>query len=212
MSRDFAHKPRPQASSGIPRWVWVFTTLVAVSFAGFLYYLAQIPPEESGAEAVRRQLTQALQDTETTSPEPAPAPNDRVEDIKEQAESLKQAFEFYELLKKDEVPIVVETAPSAPSTPSGNASPNVQPNQVAVPTAQRWVIQVASFRRVEDADRTRANLILNGLPNTEIVTVDLGDSGIFHRVIVGPFDQRSALSKAQDVLAELEYAVIVRGL
>lgn len=212
MSRDFAHKPRPTESSRIPRWVWVFTTFVAVSFAAFLYYLAQIPPQETGAEQVRRQLAQALQEPAVTQPQAEPAPNNRIEEIREQAESLKQAFEFYELLKKDEVPILVTPPPPPPSAAAPTTRSPVTSQPAAVPNAQRWVIQVASFRRVEDADRTRANLILNGLPNTEIVTVDLGESGIFHRVMVGPFDQRSALNRAQDVLAELEYAVIVRGL
>ena len=31
------------ASNGAPRWVWIFTPLVALSFAGFLLYLTSVP-------------------------------------------------------------------------------------------------------------------------------------------------------------------------
>lgn len=207
MARDFAHKPKQTDSSRIPKWVWLFTTMVAVSFVAFLFFLAKVPPQDGGAEAVREQLNIALKESKTDE-QPAPAPKiEQVEDIKDKTETLKQAFEFYQLLQDDEVPLIApEEAPSA-STGTGTT---VAPPPVEPPKASSWVIQVASFTRVADADRLRAELILNGLPTSSISTVNLGDK-TYHRVVVGPFDKRSDLNKAQDRLAALNHQVMVRA-
>ncbi|MFQ3229329.1 SPOR domain-containing protein [Reinekea sp.] len=209
MARDFAHKPKQTDSSRIPKWVWLFTTIVAVSFVGFLFFLAKVPPEDGGAEAVREQLNIALKESNPQDT-PAPAPKiEQAEEIKNKTETLKQAFEFYQLLQDDEVPLIAPE--EAPGTSSNtNSSTVTQP--VAPPKASSWMIQVASFTRVGDADRLRAELILNGLPTSSINTVDLGDKGTYHRVVVGPFTNRSELNRAQDRLAELNHQVMVRAL
>ena len=207
MARDLAHKPNLTDSSRIPKWVWLFTTIVAVSFVGFLFFLAKVPPQDGGAEAVREQLNIALRENKTEE-QPTPAPKiEQVEEIKDKTETLKQAFEFYQLLQDDEVPLIApEEAPSA-STGTGTVA---APRPVEPPKASSWVIQVASFTRVADADRLRAELILNGLPTSSISTVDLGDK-TYHRVVVGPFDKRSDLNKAQDRLAALNHQAMVRA-
>ena len=96
MSRDFAHKPRQPEGSHIPRWVWYFTSIVAIGFAGFLYYLSQVPSETGGAEAVREQLSIALKEVEPakTTPAAEPEKHETIEDIKSKADTLKKAFEF----------------------------------------------------------------------------------------------------------------------
>jgi cell division protein FtsN len=207
MARDFAHKPKQDDSSQIPKWVWLFTTIVAISFVGFLYFLAKVPPEEGGAEAVREQLNSALResaDTQDSTPEPK---IEQVEEIKEKTETLKQAFEFYQLLQDDEVPLIAP-AESPSSSSSTTTSTTVKPTEPAKNSS--WIIQVASFTRVADADRLRAELILNGLPSSSITTVELDDKGTYHRVMVGPFTNRSDLNKAQDRLAALNHQVMVR--
>jgi cell division protein FtsN len=209
MSRDYAHKPRQPEGSHIPRWVWIFTTTVAIGFVGFLYYLSQVPAESGGAEAVREQFNIALSESKEQDTAPAvPAEeHETIEDIKEKAETLKKAFEFYELLENDEVIVDLPD-----NTPTETAQPNSGEQTVAViPESKSWIIQVASFSRVEDADKVRAELILNGLPDTEIVTVEVPDKGTFHRVVVGPFDHRPSLNKAQDILAELNYQPLVKA-
>jgi cell division protein FtsN len=209
MSRDFAHKPKQVETSRIPKWVWLFTTIVAISFVAFLYFLAKVPPEEGGAEAVREQLNIALKESKPAE-KPAPAPkNEQVEDIKEKAETLKQAFEFYQLLQDDEVPsIAPQESPNDTNTTTA-PSTAVKPSN-APAKANSWIIQVASFSKVADADRLRAELILNGLPSSSIDTVNITDKGTYHRVMVGPFDKRSELNKAQDRLAALNYQVMVK--
>jgi cell division protein FtsN len=212
MARDFAHKPRQPEGSHIPRWVWYFTSIAAIGFVGFLYFLSQVPEESGGAQAVREQLTMALSESEPEEPvvKEEPPKHETIEDIKDKAETLKKAFQFYELLENDEVSIDLpgDQPKADDSTESGGASP-----LVTQPTAQAksWIIQVASFSNVADADRVRAQLILNGLPNTEIVSVEVAGKGTYHRVMVGPFDRRPNLNKAQDILAELSYQPLVKA-
>lgn len=210
MARDFANKPPPpqQERSRIPRWVWVFTTLASVAFVGFLTYLSQIPADRQGAQAVRDSVQSIpIQTRPKPVPEAEPAPEERPSNSP--VPSLEQAFEFYKLLRDDEVPIQLPP-PTNPGTNSDAPAENRTPSNP--PAGERWIIQVASFSRVADADRLRAELIINGLTEAHLTTVDLGDRGTFHRVMVGPFDNRSRLNRAQDVLVELDHRVMVRNL
>lgn len=220
MPRDFAHKPREPEGSHIPRWVWYFTSIAAIGFAGFLYYLSQVPPDTGGAEMVRQQLDKALSESQTSANEAEKAPQERetIADIKEKANALKQAFEFYELLENDEVAIDLPgDLPQVAPTPSGEGTSTINPttapatNATPIPAAgKKWIIQVASFANVADADRVRAQLILNGLPETNIESVEVAGRGTYHRVMVGPYDHRPTLNKAQDILAELNYQPLVK--
>ena len=217
MARDFAHKPKAAQGSSIPTWVWIFTALVAIGFVAFLYYLSAVPADKGGAEAVRKQLAIALREpVAAPAPSPSSPEHESLEDIKTKAETLKQAFEFYQLLENDEVSIdlpgdqVVSAVPAKTGPAAGpDSSKTTAP--AAVPDAKSWIIQVASFTRVADADRLRAELILSGLPNTEIQSVDVTGKGTYHRVMVGPFDHRPSLNKAQDTLAKLDYQVLVKS-
>jgi len=214
MARDFAHKPKAAQGSSIPAWVWIFTASVAIGFVSFLYFLSAVPADKGGAEAVRKQLAIALREP-VTAPSQSSPEHESLDDIKAKAETLKQAFEFYQLLENDEVSIdlpgdqIVSAVPAETRPPARqDSSKTTAP--AAVPDAKRWIIQVASFSRVADADRLRAELILSGLPNTEIQSVDVTGKGTFHRVMVGPFDHRPSLNKAQDTLANLDYQVLVK--
>lgn len=211
MSRDFAHKPRQPEGSHIPRWVWVFTSVVAVGFIAFLYFLSHVPEESGGAEAVREQFSLAMKESEQDKPtQPVVTEeHETIEDIKEKADTYKKAFEFYKLLKNDEVPIDLPENGESITPETGTTSTQV--TAPTVPEAKSWIIQVASFSKVEDADRLRAELILNGLPETEIVTVEVAGKGTYHRVMVGPYSHRPSLNKAQDILAELNYQPLVKA-
>ena len=205
MARDFASRPPPPEPqrSRIPGWVWVFTTLTAVAFVGFLYYLSQITPEEDGAAVIRETIRQLPLPEQAPPAEAQPEPDDNLR-------SLERAFEFYRLLRDDEVPITLPELPPTTAIPAPSA-PSTAPG-ADTPASQQWIIQVASFNQVADADRLRAELIMNGLVEAQISTVDLGDRGTFHRVMVGPFDNRSRLNRAQDILVGLNMEVMVRNV
>jgi cell division protein FtsN len=193
----------------------VFTTLASVAFVGFLTFLSQIPADNEGAQAVRDSVKNIQIPTrESPSAETDPAQEEEPESDSP-TPSLEQAFQFYKLLRDDEVPIQIAIPepgnPSAlPDDPAAGQTPNQTTN--AQPQGDRWMIQVASFSRVADADRLRAELIINGLTEAHLSTVEVDNRGTFHRVMVGPFDNRSRLNRAQDILAELNHEVMVRNL
>lgn len=204
MARDYANKrqPEPPERSRVPRWVWIFTACASVAFVGFLYYLSQIPSEGGGGTALRERLQQALPETTTRDSSSGEVKGESAV----RTPSLEEAFEFYQLLKDDEVPVPAPPAPSANSGSDSSSSP------AATPSSRRWEIQVASFSDAADAERLRAELIINGLTSTHLTEADLGERGVYHRVMVGPFNERSQLNKAQDILAGLNHQVMVRTL
>lgn len=207
MPRDFANKPRQPEPRRVPKWVYGFTLVVVAGFGGGLYYLSNVPEESGGAEAVREQLTAALDEAKEPKPAPVETPkHETIEEIKEKAETMKKAFEFYELLENEEVSIDLPGDQEPESTGS-----SVDKTPVAAEQSS-WIIQVASFRSVADADRVRAELLLNGLMNTEIQSVEVTGKGTYHRVVVGPFEHRPSLNKAQDILADLRYQPLVKKL
>lgn len=106
--------------------------------------------------------------------------------IKSTAKSQKlptTKFDFYTLLPEREVIVPVEQEHTAE-----------QPAQ-----AFNYILQAGSFKNSEDADRLRAQLILMDLEvRIDPVTSNNGD--LWHRVQVGPFQDRSKLSRARSIL------------
>ncbi|MBT6126956.1 MAG: sporulation protein, partial [Halieaceae bacterium] len=65
--------------------------------------------------------------------------------------------------------------------------------------SEYYLLQAGSFRQREDADRRRAELLLLGLePSIEEST---GENGRWFRVYLGPFGERSNMSKARSLTA-----------
>lgn len=96
-----------------------------------------------------------------------------------------RAFTFYELLPNQEV-VVPPREGSAP--PPANAA------------EAEYLIQVASYRNPQDAERQKAALALLGLEaRVETVTIDGRET--FYRVRLGPV---KGLSAAEAMMAELD--------
>jgi cell division protein FtsN len=190
MTRDFAKKSRPaprrrKAQSQVPGWVWLFTGTVLGAFITFLVYLADLP-ESPGASA------EAGTPVAQRDPEPESRP------------ISKPRFDFYKLLKESEV-IVPATEPEPEQR-----EPELQ-RQAAEPRLQdreEFILQVGSFRRTDEADRLRAQLLLLNLEAyTEQVT--LNNDQVWHRVLVGPFNNQSRLASARATLVSNEYNALV---
>jgi len=101
-------------------------------------------------------------------------------------------YDFYKMLRDAEVPV---TAPKNP--PSAQAEENVE-----------YLLQVASFRSAEEAQQVRAELSLLNL-SARIEASAATDGNTWHRVIVGPFANRSQLAKARDTLLSNRYAAML---
>ena len=183
------------AAGGIPRWVWIFTPAVALTFVGFLFYLSTLPAGNDVDKILPSLTTQSSagkpkQNRSTVDSKPAQEENaaNTKTDVGE--------YEFYRLLedKKVDIPEVSEYK-STPKGQSKNGKKIV------------YRLQAGSFSNQSDADRMKASLILNGM-DSQIQSADVNGK-TWYRVFVGPFDNRSRMNKAQDVLAEMRIQPLV---
>ena len=124
------------------------------------------------------------------------SPDEASAAAKEQPETTpRPRFDFYTLLP--EQTIDVEVDPAEVTAPREGASP----------TGEVYLLQAGSFRQREDADRRRAELLLLGLqPDIEETS---GDNGRWFRVYLGPFDSRSAMSRARSLTAGQDIDTLV---
>ena len=101
-------------------------------------------------------------------------------------------FNFYKLLRDSEATLPERSAPK--TTPEDKNS--------------EFLLQVASFRTLEDAEQARAELTLLNL-DARIEKADVGQGQTWHRVLVGPFSSRSQLSKARGTLLSNRFEALV---
>jgi cell division protein FtsN len=100
----------------------------------------------------------------------------------------KDSFDFYTLLPDSKVtPVQVEAYISTPKDPSKKTS---------------TLLQAGSFRKLADANRLRAKLILINMNNVVAEKSVSSGGSVWYRVRIGPFSNRSTLNKAEDILAQ----------
>lgn len=186
--KDFKERParkapprQPRKNAGGARWPWFGAGLCvgAAATAALLLYEPGIKAPGPGARSA------------------APA-----------APAEATRFEFYTLLPEKEIAIpeaeldkpapAPVAAPTAPHAPSASATPAIAD---ASAQSTRYLLQVGSFRRLEDADRLKARLALMGLQSS-IQTVSIDGTETWHRVRVGPYTGRSDLDRARATLKE----------
>ena len=184
-------------ASGAPRWVWIFTPLVALSFAGFLLYLTTVPAGDDIDKITDDIMQDAKAAKDNLSNQAKQGLNAQVQQaIKEklpESETINKAvdnYEFFEILENKE--ITVEEVPEYKSTPKGTDKDG---NKI------EYRLKAGSFTSQERADRLKAQLILNGF-NTQIENADINGKTWF-RVFTGPFANRSQMNKAQDQLINM---------
>lgn len=141
--------------------------------AGFLFYLSGIRPDNSDKA---NDNTQRREPVKVVKQKRAPT-----------NQSTENDYDFYTLLPESEViaPKVEEYSSSV---------------KQSVPQAH-YLLQAGSFRNRGDADRLRAKLIIRGL-DVRMQAVKSSDGVIWHRILLGPFESRSKLNQAQDILAD----------
>jgi cell division protein FtsN len=134
-------------------------------------------------------------------------------------------FEFDHLLRNSEVAVdpepyvsaprvrrsaapaeaaVTEAAPTAAAPAAPGAATQPAPATATAPPAaappETFMLQAASFRSRDDAERLRAALLLLDLPAS--TTTSSLPSGVWHRVTVGPFHSRAQAERALTRLRE----------
>lgn len=105
-------------------------------------------------------------------------------------------FDFYEILKNAKVDV-------GHSSNTTSSSAKNKPDE-----KMEYLLQVASFKSIKDAEQLRAELILLNLPaTTEMANIRNGET--WHRVIVGPYTSHSKLASARSTLVSNRYEALM---
>ena len=150
-------------------------------------------------------LAWTLQDAEQAGPlqsaaEPARQP------------TAKPRFDFHTILPEMEVVVpdeeLASKPPPLPPKPQ-KPDPAAQPAQPAEAQAQAppaatadgsYLLQVASYRNVSEAERLKAQLALSGI-QAQIQQVTINGKDTYHRVRAGPYRDRDATNQARAQLS-----------
>jgi cell division protein FtsN len=199
-----ASRYKAPAKKPVPGWFWLVCGLVIGGFMVFLFSL------EPGRDEIKRsKVEQARASQAAKSPANKPASN----------EPAKPKYDFYTLLPESEVilpPQAIEppTPPAQkPVTPEEAAKIDAARAEAALngqvpppppvvakgPVTSQFFLQAGSFRRKDDADSLRAQIILLG-QNVKVESGTVREE-TWHRVLVGPFATRDQLGQAQKSLA-----------
>ena len=105
-------------------------------------------------------------------------------------------FTYSVILKQTEVkPAHVKVYESTPKDPTKKTS---------------HVLQVASFKSESDAKELQKRLIKKKLANVQVTQSTTDSGSVWFRVMVGPFQNRSMLNKAQDTLVQMNFSPLER--
>ena len=173
----------PPPKRKTPWWLWLLVPIILVAFIYGLMQLSQVEPKTKPVPVVKPQVQPKTV---------APKAQAKVQAKKEptvKAVPKKDTFEFYQILQDSEVD--TSHVDAYQSTPRGEQD-------------FYYMLQAASFRSPEDADRLRAKLILSGLVETSIRKTIGKDDLPWYRVILGPYESRSKMNRAEDKLVSME--------
>ena len=173
---------RKQQKGGLP-WGPMLLSFAVGAFVMFLMHLNDNVPENNT--------------TQTQTP-------------RAESRGIQPTFDFYTLLPETEVvvqqprqsqqPIVTSPPESAAEAP---AEPVAGPATAAIPAEAQisYMIQVGSFRKLEDADAFRARLAFLGI-ESKVQTVTIDNQDTWHRVQIGPIVGRASADAMQKRLQD----------
>ena len=191
LSRDYKRTRRGGPSLDLGRWKEFATGLavgLAVALVLFVYQ--------------RNALDRATRGTDAQQPEPRrlPAGDGVAAGEDEAAGEATASYDFYEMLPKFEVVVPEKEREVKRDIPT---SPIERPGV--------YVLQAGSYRRVEDAERIKKQLALQGIAaNVQRVAVD---ADVWHRGRIGPLTDLDEVNRLRAKLrsAELDALVIRVG-
>ncbi len=175
MAKDYKNTPKPKdkVPKPMPGWVWMLGGLAIGLFVALLVYLQAVPRKVTTPAPVEEKSRFAPKPEKTKKPT-----------VKEKSEQ-KPRFDFYNLLPEMEVFIPPQEL--------------AEERERKAADAVTYYLQAGSFRRLEDADRMRAQLALNNI-ESHIQRVTINDSQTWYRVRVGPFKSARKMDKVRNRL------------
>ncbi|RJG13128.1 SPOR domain-containing protein [Pseudomonas cavernicola] len=186
----------------VPGWVWLACGL---AIGAFVVLLMKLEPGRDEVKRLKPEQQGAGKASAPKAPISTPTPQ----------QPVKPKYDFYTLLPESEVIVpadaVPEKTPPAP-TPAELAKADAAraeaalkgetppPLTVAIKAAvTQYFLQAGSFRKQEDADKVRAQILLLG-QNVQVESGTVREE-TWYRVLVGPFSNREQLTGAQKKLA-----------
>lgn len=121
---------------------------------------------------------------------------------KQQAKSpTKPRFEFYERLPQ----MTLEIESQEPT--EGTTVIITKPQAPAAKEALHYVIQVAAFKKIQDAESLKAQLAFLGLQAT--INPKSGQGTTWHRVQLGPFNDKAKADQVEKTLNDHGFSVLL---
>ena len=186
--KDYKHRrkstKKPKPARG---WLW-FVAGLLIGVAGTLFAVFQ---EYFSPEGV----VQAVREATSSDRYEASAEGKKQ---KSEKKTTRPRFEFYTMLPEMEVAV-----PEHELTGGSTAT-----RRKLVDADVTYVLQAGSFRKLAQADRLKAELVLIGMP-AKIQTVSIEGGSKWHRVRVGPFTNLRALNEARSELQSNGLKVMV---
>ena len=179
---DYAkRKPKKQRKRAVSRGVMLLTLVVSIAFLAALLMLSKQPDDAKASNAVSEKINP------TKAVKVVPKNKGKAAN-KKGVSAQKDSFDFYTLLPDSEVtPVKVDAYISTPKDPNKKTN---------------TLLQAGSFRKLSDANRLRARLVLLNMNNVVAEKTVSSSGSVWFRVRIGPFSNRSTLNKAEDILAQ----------
>jgi cell division protein FtsN len=201
-TQDFANKPR--VDSAHPKLSWLKKGLMVALLMGFVAVLGLLLWEKYSVEVkepfIDQTATPVIKSaTQEAKPKPDPKLKTKVA-IKLETKVIEQTgasdFTYGTMLKQAVVtPAYVPVYKSTPKDPTKKTS---------------HVLQVASFKSEVDAQALQKRLIKKKLTNVQVTQSNPKSGSSWYKVMVGPFQNRSMLNKAQDILVQMNFSPLKR--
>ena len=197
-TQDFANKPRVDAAH--PKRLWLKKGLVVALLMALVAVLGLLLWEKYSVEVKEPFMDQtAIPVIKAVTQEAKLKPEPKLE-TKLETKVIEQTsasdFTYGAMLKQAEVtPAYVPVYASTPKDPTKKTS---------------HVLQVASFKSEVDARALQKRLIKKKLTNVQVTQSKAKSGSIWYRVMVGPFQNRSMLNKAQDILVQMNFSPLER--
>ncbi len=168
---------RHQPDKSIP-WRTMLVSFAVGAFVMFLFHLNRIEP-----------TTETSKNTSTAT-------------VKKQQKqkAIEPTFDFYTLLPEMEVVVDEPQQSQSKKIVSAPAQHDEQKSASQVDKT-RYILQVGSFRKAQDADSFRARLALLGI-ESKVQTVTIDNKDTWHRVQVGPITGQSNVEQMQRKLKQ----------
>ncbi len=197
--KKYAPEPPPAPKRPLPGIVWMLTGCALTAFVMFLMQLPkQSAPGAAAPAAPANAAPAAKVATAPSKPEPPkPAPAAEPEaaaPTEAPVITQKPRYDFYRLLKENRT-----------ATGQNETSPT---GSTAATADAHYLLQIASYKTLDDAQGLRAKLVLLNL-DARIENVTLRNGEIWHRVLIGPLKTHAELTRVRGVLNDNKYDSLV---